>query len=404
MRHPDEGTLRRLCDDPLAIPVAQRTHIESCTRCANRLEHVREEVRQTATLFAAPVPTVNMTRALVQTKRRLVAEPMQREEPSRAGSRLLGRLTAPLSGIATAAALTGALVLTPAGSYAQSLLTIFQPDEVVAVPVTSSDIANLPDLRDYGTLSTPHDLQPSQDASAQQASADSGIHVMVPASVPSGTPSSVVYNVLGPTNSTFTFSAAKAQAAALKAGKTAPAMPANLDGSTLTLHTGALVVAMYGAHLGTGGIGFHQARASKSVTDHKVARPAAVKRARRSQAASDSEDLPALVIGQMTAPTVSSTGVTVDELENYVLSLPGISPQLAASVRSLGSLSSTLPIPIPVDLAHADKVTIQGAQGLAVGDSTGVGSAVVWEKAGIIYGVAGSMTEQQALDVANSLH
>jgi hypothetical protein len=49
-------------------------------------------------------------------------------------------------------------------------------------------------------------------------------------------------------------------------------------------------------------------------------------------------------------------------------------------------------------------VTVQGVQGLAVGDSTGLGSVVIWEKDGIIYGVGGPLTEDQVLDIANSLH
>jgi hypothetical protein len=113
--------------------------------------------------------------------------------------------------------------------------------------------------------------------------------------------------------------------------------------------------------------------------------------------------MPALVIGQMVAPKVSSTGATVKELEDYVLSLPGVSPNLATALRSIDDPTSTLPIPIPVDMAHADKITVAGAPGLAIGDSTGLGSAVIWEKGGIIYGVGGPLPESQVIDIASSL-
>jgi hypothetical protein len=106
----------------------------------------------------------------------------------------------------------------------------------------------------------------------------------------------------------------------------------------------------------------------------------------------------------MKAPKLSSTGVSVTEIENYVLRLPGVSPQLASAIRSIGDLTTTLPIPIPVDLASSQPVTVQGAQGLAVGDSTGVGSLVVWEKNGIVYGVGGTLAESEVLNIANSLH
>jgi hypothetical protein len=114
--------------------------------------------------------------------------------------------------------------------------------------------------------------------------------------------------------------------------------------------------------------------------------------------------LPSLVIGEMRAPTIASTGVTVQEMENYVLSLPGVTPGLANAIRSIGDPTKTLPIPIPAGAAQSHAVTIQGVQGVAVGDSTGLGSGVVWEKDGIIYGVAGTQTEDAILATANSLH
>ena len=42
-------------------------------------------------------------------------------------------------------------------------------------------------------------------------------------------------------------------------------------------------------------------------------------------------NLPQLVVAESTAPLVTSTQVTAKQLENYILSMPGISPQLAAS-------------------------------------------------------------------------
>ena len=106
----------------------------------------------------------------------------------------------------------------------------------------------------------------------------------------------------------------------------------------------------------------------------------------------------------MKAPTVASTGASLQDLEDYLLQLPGVSPQLAAEIKSIGDPSSTLPLPIPVDRASEHSVQVQGVQGVAVGDSTGIGSVVIWEKDGIIYGVGGTLSESQVLDVASSLH
>src|SRR2546427_218750 len=103
------------------------------------------------------------------------------------------------------------------------------------------------------------------------------------------------------------------------------------------------------------------------------------------------------------APTISSDGVTVEELRSYLLSQPGISPQLAAAIRAIGDPSSTLPVPVPAELAISHPVTVQGVQGLYVGDNTGIASAVIWQKDGMMFEGIGSFNESQALAIANSM-
>ena len=110
-----------------------------------------------------------------------------------------------------------------------------------------------------------------------------------------------------------------------------------------------------------------------------------------------------LIVGQAKAPTISSDGVTVEELRSYLLSQPGISPQLAAAIRAIGDPSSTLPVPVPAELAISHPVTVQGVQGLYIGDNTGIASAVIWQKDGMMFEVIGSFTESQALSIANSM-
>lgn len=286
------------------------------------------------------------------------------------------RLLTPIGGVVAAAALVAALALTPAGSLAQNLLTIFQPQQFVAVPVTTSDLQSLRSLRDlanFGTVTQlTHGGQQSV-AGAAQAAAASGLSVLTPAALPAGVPSSVTYMVLGRSTGSFTFSAAKARAYATSSGKTPPPMPATLDGSTLQLSVGPVVAATYGGNLGTGD-------------------------------GSGARTLPTLLIAEAAMPRISSTGATVAQIRDYLLAQPGVSTQLANEIRAIGDPSTTLPIPIPVDRATAQSVQVQGVSGLAVGDNTGVGSGVIWQKNGIVYGVAGTLPLSQVLSVADSLH
>ena len=103
------------------------------------------------------------------------------------------------------------------------------------------------------------------------------------------------------------------------------------------------------------------------------------------------------------APTVSSDGATVAELQAYLLSQPSVSPALAAQIRAIGDPASTLPVPIPAGQVQAKNVSVHGTTGLFVGDSTGLGSGVIWQQNGLVYAVGGSLTEAEVLAVANSL-
>lgn len=367
MRHPTDGMLRRLYDEPMAVPAVQRDHVKTCDRCQGRADEIQQASQYAASLLAHRPREVNTMRALVNVQARLATESaasvrMGLREQTRLGVK---RLTQPLLAASAGLAVLAGLTLTPAGSLAQQALDVFQPAQIAAVPVTNAEMQSLPSLRALGTIRIARNRQAQTATNPAQASSLSGMAVLVPASLPAGTPSTVSYHVMQPQIGTFTFDAAKARAAVSRTGKPFPAMPADMNGSVLRVKTGAAVLAIYGT----------------------------------------SSTIPALVIGQTRAPVVSSRGASMAEMEQYILHLPGVSPSLARSIQALGdpTQSATLPIPIPVNMAMAKPVQVQGVKGLAVGDSTGIGSVVVWEKDDIIYGVGGTMTESDALRVATSL-
>jgi len=104
----------------------------------------------------------------------------------------------------------GALALTPAGSLAQSVITIFQPQQVAPLYVTSTDLQSLPNLQQYGTVHAPATAKPTTVADAAAASQATGMHVLVPGSLPASVPSQASYQVMQSTSGSFTFSAATA--------------------------------------------------------------------------------------------------------------------------------------------------------------------------------------------------
>lgn len=366
MRHLDDGTLRRTHDEPLMLTAGQRRHLEGCDRCRSRLDTMTAGARDVELALTGAMPAFDARTALPAVRQRIGHVPAPAPWQRRITALLVSygrQATKPLTAATAAIVVAGALFLTPAGSLASGFITIFQPKQVAVVPISTQELQQLSDLRKFGTVHAPANVPSQNVADAAAASQASGMTVLVPSSLPAGVPPDASYQVVPGATGTFTFSAAKAQEWAQDHNQTLPTMPDNVDGSTLRLTTGNGAVAMYGK----------------------------------------SQGIPALVVGQMVAPKVESTGASVQELEDYILSLPGISPQLKTSIRAIGDPTSTLPIPVPIDKANADQVTVQGAPGLAIGDSTGVASAVIWEKDSIIYGVGGSLTESQVIDVANSL-
>jgi hypothetical protein len=324
-------------------------------------------------------PRVNTDEALARFQARVQTEGIAPVLPivrPRVTSRWLRGLAAAAGVVIVASALA-------VSGVAGSILQIFEPKSVVAVPLTEGDLNYLGqacaglDLQQcmgaYGTFVWTVPPQPKEVNSRSQASAQAGFTALAPTSLPSSVTGDARYGVINRSTATFTFSADSTKQTAARQNRTAPPLPANIDGSKLFITGGPAVVQIWGAPTGT------------------------------PTASGSYPDIPTLVIGQAKAPTVSSDGVTVDELRAYLLSQPGISPQLAAAIRAIGDPSSTLPVPVPAELAVSHPVTVQGVQGLYVGDNTGIASAVIWQKDGMMFEVIGSFTESQALSIANSM-
>lgn len=279
-----------------------------------------------------------------------------------------------LQGLAAAAAVAALFTGLTVTGVADSFFTIFQPKQVAPVTIAPGDLSGLPDLSQYGTLTIV--VQPAyrQAATVEQARADTGIAPLRPPSLPAGVPPDARLYAVSRGEATFRFDEAKLAAAAGRVSRTPPPMPAAIAASTLHVSGGPAVVQSYG--------GSFDPKADPR------AMPAG---------------LPALLIAQSKAPVVRSDGASVDELRAYLLAQPGISPALAAQVRAIGDPAQTLLVPIPLDLASGKTVTVRGARGVFVGDSTGIGSAVVWVADGIVHVVAGSLAEKDLLAVADSL-
>ncbi|WP_448639560.1 hypothetical protein [Geodermatophilus sp. URMC 63] len=358
MRHPTDGTLRRLLDEPAGVPDDDRAHVAGCPECLRGLAAARADAAAAgAALSAPPAPDVDL--AWRRFSATAAADARGRAPaPARAG-RWRRAVRSPV-----AAALGVALVLGGAGAAAAGdWLQVFRTEEVAAVPVTTADLVGLPDLSAYGDLQlvTDPDVREVPDAAAAQAA--TGLDVPQVASLPAGVTGEPAYTVGDQAVAEFTFSADRAAQAAAAAGETLPPPPAGLDGSVFQLRAGPGVAAVW----------------------------------------SEARGVPALVVARVTAPTAYSSGVPFETARDYLLSLPGLPEELAEQLRGFAGDGTTLPLPVPAEFATSSTADVGGHEATVLASRDGTMTGVVWVTDGVVTGVAGSLDEDEVLAVARAL-
>ncbi|HYI15751.1 MAG TPA: DUF4367 domain-containing protein, partial [Thermomicrobiales bacterium] len=107
------------------------------------------------------------------------------------------------------------------------------------------------------------------------------------------------------------------------------------------------------------------------------------------------------VVGQMASPSLNiPDGINMDALREDILQFPGLPADLVAQLRAIDDWESTLIIPIP-EGATSDDITINGEPGLLIEHN--LGSAVLWEKDGILFAVIGQVSDDEVRDIADSM-
>jgi hypothetical protein len=345
MRHPSEGTLRQLVDEPAGVADSDREHVAGCRQCLAGLSAARED----ADFVAAALATE--TDADVDAAwRRLTAAP-----PRRTG-RFRGLLRHPaVAGVAAALVLGGAGVAAAGG-----WLEIFQTDEIAPVGINAGDLVAVPDLDAYGSLLVMREPDVHQVPDAAAAAAETGLDVPEVATLPRGVRGEPAYQVGGRVTAVFTFSAERA---ARSLGGALPPPPPALDGSRVRLVAGPLVAQVWSQRSGA----------------------------------------PQMIVGRAVAPKAFSSGVPFETVRDYVLALPGVPEELAAQLRSFNAYGSTMPLPFPASRYEASSELVNGAPATVLAARDKTMAVVVWVDEGIVTAVAGSLDAGEVLTVAREL-
>ncbi|MDT0276473.1 hypothetical protein [Blastococcus goldschmidtiae] len=361
MRHPTDGVLRRLLDEPAGVAETDRRHVAGCDQCLAALAATRED----AALVGAALSTdtdvdVPAAWTRLSTAAHTSSSPVRATSPVPARRGRFGELVRRPA----VAALAFGVVLAGAGTAAANdWLQIFRTEEVAAVGLRSADLIALPDLEAYGDVVMTGDdgLRPVPDAAT--AAAESGLDVPEVDALPSGITGEPEYQVGGEVTATFTFDADRAAQAAAEAGDTLPPPPPGLDGASVRLVAGPGVAQVWQSGSGA----------------------------------------PGLIVGRAVAPTAFSSGVPFETVRDYLLSLPGLPDDVAAQLRTFTADGSTLPLPVPSDLVTTSTEQVDGEPATVLATRDRTLAAVVWVEEGEVTVVAGALDSDEVLEVARGL-
>ncbi len=359
MRHPTDGTLRRLLDDPAGVPDPDREHAAGCPTCRAELVAASSDASAAAAALGADTLGVDVDRAWARLSQAVAADAPAVVAPVTPLRRRRRTLRSPaVAAVGVAALLSGAGV-----AAAADWLQVFRTERFAPVEISQADLVALPDLSSYGSLEvlSEPELRDVPDAGAAEAA--TGLDVPEVDDLPRGVLDEPQYRVSDEVSAVFTFSADAAARTAAETGEALPPPPAGMDGSQFRLQAGPGVATSW----------------------------------------SEARGLPAMVVARAVAPTGFSSRVPFETARDYLLSLPGLPDDVASQLRSFSGDGTTLPLPLPARLVTTSTADVDGVEATVLTARDGFLSGVVWVEDGVVTAVAGSLTEDELLSVAREL-
>jgi hypothetical protein len=406
---PDLGALRASIDAPDGTSAPLHDHVRTCAACADTVAELQRNAELAAPAIALTAPTAAPSPADVeealahfeQHRARLAAAthaqadaPAPAEAPDAPAAeapggpapvplrrrgrvvRLGTRARAVAAGLVAALALAGLLV-TPGGrAAAAGFLAQFRSQrfEVISLdPAQSNQVADVvgglvqtgvftgtaTQLQGFG------EPQPVTDLAEASRIAGFDVAAVDPSVLPAGverTPQRILASPAREARIAFDRDAALAYLR--RHGRPDAQLPERYDGTELVVRIPAGVVQQFAGRDGG----------------------------------------PALLVGKAgTLGLTTEGGASREELREVVLGLPGLPAETVAQIRAIGDWRTTLPLPVPADQVRWRPATVDGAEALSFADQTGRLHALLWQRDGHIWGVAGMLSSDEAQDVAGSL-
>jgi hypothetical protein len=390
---PDLGALRASIDDAPGTAPALHDHLRACPSCAGTLAELQRNAELAAPAIALTAPDDPPAAAAAETalarleqRRARLAHaptatatatpaaplPLPRRRRLGLGTRTRGVAAA----LATAVVLTG-LVVTPGGrAAAASFLAQFRSQRFEVVSLDPTQATQFEEVvgelthtgvftGDASQANVYSEPQTATDREEASRVAGFAVPVVDPSVLPRGvgrTPERIM--VVPAREARITFDRDRALDYLRDNGRPDARLPERFDGTRLVVQLPAVVVQQFAGRDGG----------------------------------------PALLVAKAGMLGLDTEGgASLEELREVVLDLPGLPAETVAQLRAIGDWRTTLPLPVPTDEVSWDATQVEGAEAISFADPSGRLHALLWQRSGSIWGVAGVVGADEARDVANSL-
>jgi len=391
--HISHANLRTYLDRelPTGEQAQAEQHLAGCPDCRVRLQAVAERAALVQARLATlePHPMEGPRPAAVVLSQ--VKQKQQKETVPMFKSILSKRPV--LAGLSAIVVLAVAFSFAPVQAWAGAFLGLFRVQQIQVLPIDTTQLSSLANdstlakqftqLFSDSVTVTRHPGQPAVVASAAEASKAAGFNVRL-LSAGQGTPRLTVDSG---TAFELVINRQKAQALLDQAGRSDLQLPASVDGAKVSVDIPAGVTAAYG-----------------DCTPVDVTGKNSVGALRGTAQALNSN---CTMFAQIPSPTVNTPpDLNIAQLAEIGLQFTGMTAAQAHQFSQSVDWTSTLVIPFPSNAGTYQQVSVDGVTGTLITRDRGPASqhySLIWVKNGIIYGLSGAGTAQQATALANSI-
>lgn len=281
---------------------------------------------------------------------------------------------------AAAAAVLIAILLAPnASALATQFFALFRAQQFQPVTVDPQSFSEnlISYLSDFGDMEVQYADQSRSLKHPTEAQVKQFIHfpLMLPGHLPQGVGYAMNFTLIGSANGTYTFNITKVRAYLAQSGQSNIAIPAQLDGATFTVTSDTGVVVHYASSCRLQGVTATSLFCTGGTPFYAAEIP---------------------------SPVVQATGkASLKDLRDFLLSLPRLVPEMRAILQQLDLEKGIVPLPIPREVA-AQQITVHGAPGVVLVDSSLKVGGLVWQARGIIYMIATVSTSSADLQAIAS--